>query len=285
MGEGAMPARKYLTNFCNLYETYNRREYVHPDPLEFLYRYPDIRDREIVGLIAACLAYGSVHQILKTVGVVLKNMDRPYSFLIKSSRRSLGRDFGDFKYRFTTGEELASLLLGIKAIIKAYGSLGDCFSEGFQPEHDTVVPALAEFVSRLTVMVREGTMSLVPLPHRGSACKRLHLYLRWMVRSDDVDPGGWSHVPRSKLVVPVDVHMHRLSLRLGLTRRKHADIKTALEITSAFRAIEPHDPVKYDFALTRLGIRKDLCPDDFFARCADYDSVEGEDVRITALGS
>jgi len=106
-----------------------------------------------------------------------------------------------------------------------------------------------------------------------------------MVRSDDVDPGGWSHVPRSKLIVPVDVHMHRLSLKLGLTSRKQADLKTALEITSAFRAIEPHDPVKYDFALTRLGIRKDLCPDDFFARCADSDSVEGEDVRITALGS
>ncbi|MBW2545477.1 MAG: TIGR02757 family protein, partial [Deltaproteobacteria bacterium] len=100
----------------------------------------------------------------------------------------------------------------------------------------------------------------VPLPAKGSACKRLNLFLRWMVRRDDVDPGGWDDIPPSKLVIPLDTHMHRICLAFGFTKRKQADMKTALEITDSFRAIVPDDPVRYDFALTRLGIRKDAAP-------------------------
>jgi len=95
---------------------------------------------------------------------------------------------------------------------------------------------------------------LLPDPRLGSACKRLNLYLRWMVRRDAVDPGGWN-VPPAKLVVPLDTHMHALGRALGLTDRRSADLRTALEITAAFRAIAPDDPVRYDFALTRLGMR------------------------------
>ena len=98
----------------------------------------------------------------------------------------------------------------------------------------------------------------MPWPSRGSACKRLNLYLRWMIRSDEVDPGGWSGVHPRKLIVPLDTHMHRIGREWGFTRRKAADMKTALEITEAFRSINELDPVKYDFALTRTGIRKDV---------------------------
>ena len=97
-----------------------------------------------------------------------------------------------------------------------------------------------------------------PDPAAGSACKRLHLFLRWMVRSDDVDPGPWTSVPAGKLVIPLDTHLHRLAAKLGATRRRSADRTTALEITEAFRRIRPDDPVRYDFALTRLGIRPDV---------------------------
>jgi len=276
-----MPAKEYLSNFCALYDAYNRREYVHPDPLEFLYGYPDVRDREIVGMIAACMAYGSVHQIIRTVSGLLIKMANPHAFVAKTSRESLSRAFGNFRYRFTTGEELVSLLLGIRGIVLEYGSLGRCFEDCLDPEHDTIVPALTEFVSRLTSTAGAGPTSLVSLPQRGSACKRLHLYLRWMVRSDAVDPGGWTQVPRSKLVVPVDTHMHRLSMRLGLTRRKQADLKTAREITSVFRVIEPDDPVKFDFALTRLGIRRDLSPDQFLAGCGLGASPHEKEVAVT----
>jgi len=99
---------------------------------------------------------------------------------------------------------------------------------------------------------------LIPCPQKKSACKRLHLYLRWMVREDAVDPGGWNRIPASKLLVPVDIHMHRIARMLNLTCRSQADIKTAMEITRGFCKWAPDDPVKFDFALTRFGIRSDM---------------------------
>ncbi|MCP4693017.1 MAG: DUF2400 domain-containing protein, partial [Desulfobacterales bacterium] len=106
---------------------------------------------------------------------------------------------------------------------------------------------------------------LVALPEKGSACKRMNLFLRWMVREDAVDPGGWEGVPASSLIIPLDTHMHRIGLGLNFTKRKQANMRTALEITEAFKALYPDDPVKFDFALTRLGIRDDLDPGEFLA--------------------
>ena len=108
---------------------------------------------------------------------------------------------------------------------------------------------------------------MLPCPSRGSACKRLNLYMRWMVRRDDIDLGGWDRVPASKLVVPLDTHMHRIALAFGATRRKQANLRTALELTAAFRAIAPDDPVRYDFALTRFGIRSDMDVEAFLRQC------------------
>lgn len=250
-----------------LYDTYNRREFVHPDPLEFLYPYEDIKDREIVGLVASSLAYGSVFQILKSVAFVLKKLNQPHRFIQSASLESLLATFQDFKYRFTTGEELAYMLYGISTVIEHHGSLSSCFVRGLHSDHETVLPALSAFVGELVEGSCHRVRTLLPSPCKGSACKRLNLFLRWMVRCDDVDPGGWDIIPPSKLVVPLDIHMHRISLRLGLTKRKQADLKTATEITSAFGRIVPADPVRYDFSLTRLGIRDELTPDGFIHHC------------------
>ena len=130
-----------------------------------------------------------------------------------------------------------------------------------------MIPALAEFVEELSSVFAGKPRSLLPSPRAGSACKRHNLFLRWMVRSDAVDPGGWMDIPSAKLIVPVDVHMHRISLQIGLTKRKQANLRTALEITAAFRSIAPEDPVRYDFALTRLGIRNDTDPESFIDLC------------------
>jgi len=242
-----------------LYVGYNRREFVHPDPLEFLYRYDSLGDREIAGLVAASLAYGNVWQILGSVGVVLERMgSSPYSFVLDSSAGRLRSAFSDFRHRFTTGRDVAALLLGIKRIIERYGSLGRCFKSHVGAADETVLPALTGFAGELRSGGRFDHAGFVPSPAKASACKRLNLYLRWMVRKDEVDPGGWDDIPRSMLVVPLDTHMHRFALKLGLTVRKQADLKTALEITRAFGRIEPGDPVKYDFALTRFGIRGDM---------------------------
>lgn len=262
-----MPATKYQENLCTLYRRYHRRELVHPDPLEFLYDYPDLADREIVGLIASSLAYGNVRQILKSVSSALDRMGSPNRFVSDSSKELLVETFRTFKHRFTTGEELAGMLYGVKKVLERYGSLEACFTAGLAREHDTVIPALSSFVNELSSVFDGRPRSLLPSPDRGSACKRLNLFLRWMVRRDEIDPGGWDDVPASKLIVPLDVHMHRISLQLGLTKRKQANLKAALEITAAFRALEPDDPVRYDFCLTRLGIRDDLNPDEFLRTC------------------
>ena len=242
-----------------LYARYNRREFIHPDPLEFVYRYEEVGDREIAGIIAALLAYGRVKQILRSVAVVLERMGpSPRRFLQESSKSSLMKTFKDFKHRFTTGEELVILLVGLQRVLGNYGSLEACFLRGMQSGSSGALQALGAFVSELGVDPCPSGSMFVPSPERGSACKRLNLFLRWMVRSDDVDPGVWKGLPSSSLIVPLDTHMHRIALQMKLTRRRQADMRTALEITEAFRAIMPDDPVRYDFSLTRLGIRAGL---------------------------
>ncbi len=236
---------------------YNRRRFVHPDPLEFLYDYDDVRDREVVGLVASSLAYGRVEQILGNVSAVLECMPRPAEFVRRASWKSLRRTFAGFKHRFTTAEEICLMLLGVKRVLSEYGSLHACFAAGLSDAHETVLPALAAFARELAHEAGDERSSLLPCPTRGSACKRLNLFLRWMVRQDAVDPGGWNDVPPSKLIVPLDTHIHRIALALNLTERKQAGMRTALTITAVFRSVAPDDPVRYDFALTRLGIRRD----------------------------
>ncbi len=267
--ESAMPAARYKDHLRALYSRFNVRQFVHPDPLEFLYAYDALQDREIVALAASALAYGNVRQILKSVSVVLDRLESPHDFLMRASRTSLEQTFRDFKHRFTTGQELATFLYGVKRVIRQCGSLRECFLRGFQDDHDTIIPALGRLVDELSGVFDSKPRSLLPPPRLGSACKRLNLFLRWMVRRDGVDPGGWDEVPPSKLIVPLDVHMHRICLQLGLTRRKQANLRTACEVTTAFRAIEPDDPVRFDFCLTRLGIRDDMDPDEFIQLCKE----------------
>ena len=262
-----MAAGIYREHLRSLYSALNRREFVHPDPLEFLYRYREIRDREIVGLVASSLAYGNVTQILRSIARVLERLPSPYRFLMAASHETLTRTFADFKHRFTTGHELAMMLYGAKRTIKRHGSLQSCFSSAMSSEHDTVIPALTAFVAELSSVFEDKPRSLLPSPTAGSACKRHNLFLRWMVRKDAVDPGGWDCVPASKLIVPLDTHMHRMSLQLGLTTLKQANLRAAFEITDAFRSVAPEDPVRFDFAITRLGIRDDTDPQAFVRLC------------------
>ena len=243
------------------YRAYNRRRYVHPDPLEFLYGAESSADQEVVGLIAACLAYGRVSQILASVGRVLDAMGSgslkggsPRAFLERTPAEGISRMFEGFSHRFTTGRELAALLTGVKRALADRGSLEELFAAGADASDQTVLPALARFVGELRSYAGSVLPSLLPSPADGSACKRLNLFLRWMVRRDAVDPGPWTAVSPEKLVVPLDTHMFRISRALGLTARRQADLKSALEITRGFRAIRPEDPVRYDFSLTRLAL-------------------------------
>ncbi len=259
-----------------LYRRYNRASFIHPDPLEIVREHEDPCDQEIVGLVSACLAYGRVAQILASVRRALSALagpDRgaaavtPRATLLAASDAVLRRRFAGFRHRFTTGDEMAALLIGMRRAIRAHGSLEALFRAGIAPDDGTTVPALSRFVSLLRGYAggADACASLLSSPGDGSACKRLNLYLRWMVRRDAVDPGPWTTVSRSLLVVPLDTHMFRLARALGLTRRKQPNLITALEVTAGFAVVSPRDPVRYDFALTRLGINP-ACTDDDIRR-------------------
>jgi len=267
-GEGASSARARARGELleSLYERYNRPQYIAPDPLQLLAAYPDSLDREIVGLIASSLAYGRVAQILRSVRLVLDRMGSPTRFVRRATPSVLDARFAGFRHRFTDDRDLCALLKGIRAALREFGSLGATFAAGLSPGDATVLPALGRFVEALNSPARCAGRFLVPSPDGGSACKRLHLFLRWMVRSDDVDPGGWSCVPASMLVVPLDTHMFHTCRAMGLTGRKSADLNAAIEITHGFARYSPGDPVKYDFALTRLGIRPELERESFLER-------------------
>lgn len=263
-----MPLQKHADILDELHSRLNRRMYVHPDPLEFLYDYEDGPDREIVALVASSLAYGRVKQILRSVSTVLEKIGpRPGNYLAGITRGRLEGRMTGFRHRFASGDNIAAMLWGAKVLTERFGSLGECFADGISADDETVLPPLRTFVDRLCVAADGDCGHLLPDPSRRSACKRLHLMLRWLVRRDEVDPGGWGGISPAKLIIPLDTHMHRIGLALGATRRKAADIITAGEITAAFRSICPQDPVRYDFALTRLGIRGEMDLSGFLDRC------------------
>lgn len=240
-----------------LYQTYNRREYVDPDPLLFVYDYPEKKNQEIVGFIAAGFAYGRVEMIMKTVGHILERLGPdPFKYVTERSKKEMKDEFKGFRHRFANEDHLVNLLWGLRDVIFKFSSLENCFCQAMEQNDETLVSAL-QFLSD-QVRGKKLIGHLLADPQKKSACKRSHLFLRWMVRKDGVDPGVWEQVSPSKLIVPVDRHMHTAGAMLGFTNRKSADFKTAVEITNGFKRMVPDDPVKYDFCLTRFGIRRDL---------------------------
>jgi len=245
-----------------LYSKYNHRDLIKPDPLQFVYRYDKPSDMEVVAFLAADLAYGRVEQIQKSLTNLFGRMgESPYAF-IKSFGKAEQKSLKGFKHRFTTDQDISDLLMLLKKVLNRYAGIEEFFIQGYSPRDINIVPALSKFCNSLLDMyaaehnpkTSRGLKYLLVNPAKGSACKRLNLFLRWMVRDDDVDTGLWKSIDKARLIVPVDVHMGRLCRILGLYNRKAVSLATAIKITQGFAEIEPADPVKYDFALSRIGI-------------------------------
>lgn len=245
-----------------LYVKYNHKELIPPDPLQFVYRYSEPADMEIAALMSAVLAYGRVEQIGKTLSNLFGRMGKsPYEFV---------RNFGEtdrqklqgLKHRFTTGGDICDLLELLKYAFEQHGSIEKHFLSGYNKAEKNIIPALSNFCESLlnTYAARCGTAPgrglryLLAGPAAGGAAKRLNLFLRWMVRDDQVDLGLWKSIDKAKLIVPMDVHIFRVSRMLGFHHRKNISLKAAVEVTDRFAKIDPTDPVKYDFALCRLGM-------------------------------
>lgn len=245
------PGKDY---FENIYNQWTSPQYIHPDPLEFLHRYKDKRAIEIVALLAACLAYGNVKQILKSVQNAIKPIENsPFEQLKMFSADRIKSELKGFKHRFTTDAEISCFLINIKNACAKYGSLENLFLAGDKPEEKTIENSLYNFINAFNSNGRAP--SLTPDPALKSSFKRINLFLRWVVRKDNVDLGIWEKISPSRLIIPLDTHMRQVALSLGITQRKDTSMKTALEITKFFSGICPEDPVKYDFSLTRAGIR------------------------------
>lgn len=264
-----------------LYSKYNRRGLISPDPLQFVYHYSKPADMEIAAFLASALAYGRVQQIERSLINLLGRMgDSPFDF-VRNFDKNKRRKLKDFKHRFTTGDDISDLLELLRDVFDKFSSLEEFFVQGCNTSNKNIIPALSKFCNSLYAMyaVRNGRQAgsglkyLLASPERGSACKRLNLFLRWMVRDDDVDVGLWKSVDKAKLIVPVDVHMGRLCRILRLYNRKTVSLSTAVKITESFAEIEPADPVKYDFALSRIGILEN-CDGDYRMTCEDCELYE-----------
>ena len=264
-----------------LYARYNHKKFIPPDPLQFVYQYTNRADMEIAGFLSAVLAYGRVRHIEKSLTNLLGNIgDSPFEFVL-SFGKDKRRQLQDFKHRFTRGDDISDLLALLKKILVENGSIEKFFLLGYRKTDRNIIPALSNFCDSLTCMhvaehngrMSRGLKHLLTTPAGGSACKRLNLFLRWMVRNDDVDTGLWKSIDKAKLIVPVDVHMARLSRILGFYNRKTVSLATAVKITEGFAEFEPADPVKYDFALSRIGILEN-CTGRVRERCMDCELSE-----------
>jgi uncharacterized protein (TIGR02757 family) len=235
--------------------------FLDTDPLGIVRRFDDPADREVAGLLAAGLAYGRVASIRASLEKLFAILGpRPSRFVDALDLRRDGRRLTPFVHRFHTGRDIAILLSAVRRAREAAGSLEAFFIEGDpDPAAPTIGGALDRFGERLFAL--EGVERddrvrfLLPLPGRGSVCKRSCLFLRWMVRPDDgLDCGVWKGVSRSRLVLPLDTHLIRVVRALGWTRRATPGWAMALEATERLKRFDPDDPVRFDFALSRLGI-------------------------------
>ena len=264
-----------------LYAKYNRPEFIPPDPLQFLYKYPSPADKEVVGFIAAALAYGRVEQIEKSlIGLFGRMGPSPYAF-VRNFCQAEREKLSSFKHRFTTGQDISDLLEVLQDVFEQKGCIENYFLLGYSQDHKNVIPALSRFSESLRQVyakktggqISKGLKYLLAVPSEKSACKRLNLFLRWMVRKDEVDTGLWSSIDKAKLIVPLDVHMARLCRILGFHSRKTICLPMAVQITEGFARIEPSDPVKYDFALSRIGIL-DSCTGQYRDGCESCELFE-----------
>jgi uncharacterized protein (TIGR02757 family) len=231
------------------------------DPVGIVWEHEDPADQEVVALIAACLAYGQVSLFRAATRRCLSVLGAQPANALRTGEYDAAQLDG-FVYRMTTGADVAALFRALAHALQQHRCLGGLFREGFLEEHADYRPALTHFVHALRrygESSRRGFHYLLPDPAKGGACKRLNLFLRWMVRGPDaIDLGLWP-LPANRLVMPLDTHVTRIAGNLGLSTRATQDWKLAVEIRDALARLAPEDPLKYDFALCHLGI-SGQCP-------------------------
>ena len=237
---------------------------LEPDPLQFPHLFSDEKDIEAIAFIASVFAYGNVKQINNSLNrFLLISNSQPFSFIKNFEISGKSTSTINFIHRFYTSKDILQLFQLLKISYNEYGSLKKLFLLGDNPSDENVKNGITNFskyfldkTKKEFGSVSRGIKFMFPLPEKGSACKRMNLFLRWMVRKDELDFGLWTEIPASKLIIPVDTHIARICRKFKLTKSQNVSWKMAEEITGNLKQFDPDDPVKYDFAICHIGMRK-----------------------------
>jgi len=278
-------------SFDSLLEKFDYNTRIDNDPVRFVRMFSNPADIEIAGLLSSCIAYGRVDSITGSLNRLFEKIGvSPSDFAgnIDSSKADL---LEGFYHRFNNADDIRTLLWSAGKVQKKWGGLEELFLEGYGNKNDisdgfaSFSNGLEHFSGTFLSLARESPFTnmknfayFFPLPSRGSACKRLCLFTRWMVRRDPVDMGIWKKVNVSHLVIPVDAHISRIGGYLGLTRRKTPSWKMAVEITESLKKLDNEDPLRYDFLICHLGISGE-CPGKYDERKCDSCGIRKMCVR------
>lgn len=249
----AKPLKNFLDKRLKMYET---PAFIEEDPISIPHGFQKKQDIEIIGFWAAVLAWGQRKTIINKCRELLDMMgNAPHDFVLNHSEEAL-RPFEDFKHRTFNGTDALYFISFFRDYYQNHESLEEIFSASVKRNDLTVENGLKALHERFFSLpyAPDRTRKHVATPARKSACKRLNMFLRWMVRPSDkgVDFGIWEQIKRNQLVCPLDVHVDRVARKVGLLKRKQNDWAAALELTNELRQLRPRDPVAYDFALFGL---------------------------------
>lgn len=254
--------KKILDRF---YREYDFKERILHDPIQFPLSYENPRDIEVSAFMASCLAYGRVDQFKSVIKELLSRMGvSPYDFLMHFDPKKHSKLFNGIKYRFNENADIICMFFMLNKVLSRSLSIENAFKRFYRSHDSTIEKGLAGIMSMFLKMNTapvygknikpRGLIQFFPSPTQRSACKRANLFLRWMIRDEDIDFGIWTGIPKNKLMIPLDTHIARISRCLGFTERVSQDWKMALEITEALKQFDARDPLKYDFALCHHGI-------------------------------
>jgi uncharacterized protein (TIGR02757 family) len=262
---GVKADRSVVEVLDRLYHDYNREDSA-TDPVHLVRPFRDPADREVAGFCAAALAFGRVASVIASIETLFKILGpHPAAYVRAFDPSAAHPELRAMVHRWTRGVDLAALVWVLRQMLEQSGSIERFFAEGVGAGDVDVGPALDRFSARALALdlravygrrlpQRPGVCYFFSRPSAGGACKRLNLYLRWMVRRDQVDLGVWTMVSPAQLVVPLDTHVIRLSRCLRLTRYTSPGWKMAADITASLRALDPDDPVRFDFSLCHVGM-------------------------------
>lgn len=265
LGSGKYTSEELKSILDTLYEAYCTQEFINSDPIQFVYKFSEEEDMEIVGFVASVMAQGRREIMIRKINELIFSVMRgePRDYIENFDIDKLPKDLENFRYsayREIKGKDIGYVLYSLKAVLRKWNRLKNLFdsmqkkTKNYRNVRELLIFSVDEIFS-WTNRIPQEVVFLVPTPRKGSACKRLNMFLRWMVRKDKVDVGIWNDIiPTSKLIIPLDYHVAKISRELGLTRRHQNDWLTAEEITENLKELDPNDPVKYDIAIFGYGV-------------------------------